>query len=157
MFGTNKKDLVVVVVLCRWLKHNALSYPQIGKLITMSKGNLDAIREVAEWLKSIHVRGRFIGVALMKGGDNILERSTEDLEEIVGYLESNGVRRDWMGHVISRCPQLLSYSLEAVKSRVQFYLDMGMNDNDFGTMVFDFPQVLGYFSMDEMKQKVLIF
>uniref|UniRef100_A0A5B7AQZ2 Uncharacterized protein n=1 Tax=Davidia involucrata TaxID=16924 RepID=A0A5B7AQZ2_DAVIN len=143
-----------VVPLIRWLKHNSLSYPQIGKLICMSKGNLGSIRRFAEWLKSNHVSGRFIGVALMKAGGNILEHSTEELDEIVGYLESNGVRRDWMGYVISRCPELLSYSMEEVKSRVEYYLDMGVNDNDFGTMVFDYPKVLGYFSMEEMNQKV---
>ncbi|GMP37937.1 hypothetical protein CsSME_00009397 [Camellia sinensis var. sinensis] len=59
-----------------------------------------------------------------------------------------------MGYVVSQCPWLLSYSMDELKSRVQFYLDMGMNDKDFGTMVFDYPQVLGYFSMEEMKQKV---
>ncbi|GMP37913.1 hypothetical protein CsSME_00009388 [Camellia sinensis var. sinensis] len=143
-----------VVPLIRWLKHNSLSYPQIGKLICMSRGNLDAIRHVADWLKSINVKGRFIGVALVKAGENILELSDEELDEIVGYLESNGVRRDWMGYVVSRCPWLLSYSMDELKSRVQLYLDMGMNDKDFGTMVFDYPQVLGYFSMEEMKQKV---
>ncbi|XP_057494703.1 transcription termination factor MTERF2, chloroplastic [Actinidia eriantha] len=143
-----------VVPLIRWLKHNSLSYPQIAKLICMSRGNLDSIRNVAEWLKSIHVRGRFIGVALTKSGKNVLEHSEEELDEIVGYLESNGVSREWMGYVMSRCPQLMSYSMEELKSRVQFYLDMGMNDKDFGTMVFDFPKVLGHFSMEEMKQKV---
>ncbi|KAF2305921.1 hypothetical protein GH714_008876 [Hevea brasiliensis] len=107
----------------------------------------------AEWLKSIHVRGEFLGVVLTKAGDNILERSDEELAEIVEYLESNGVRRDWMGYVMSRCPQLLSYSMEEVKARVRFYLDMGMNEKDFGTMVFDYPRVLGYFTLEEMNQK----
>ncbi|XP_059647673.1 transcription termination factor MTERF2, chloroplastic [Cornus florida] len=143
-----------VVPLIRWLKHNSLSYPQIGKIICMSRGNVDSIRRTAEWLKSIHVKERFIGVALMRAGGNILERSTEELDEIVVYLESHGVRRDWMGCVMSRCPELLFYSMEEVKSRVQYYLDMGMNDEDFGTMVFDYPKVLGYFSMEEMNQKV---
>ncbi|KAF7126785.1 hypothetical protein RHSIM_Rhsim11G0177400 [Rhododendron simsii] len=138
----------------RWLKHNSLSYPQIAKLICMSRGNLYAIRHAAEWVKSINVKGRFIGVALTKSGEKMLGRSPEELDEIVGYLESQGVRRVWMGYVMSQCPQLLSYSMEELKSRVQFFLDMGMNDKDFGTMVFDYPQVLGYFSMEEMKQKV---
>ncbi|KAL6213593.1 hypothetical protein ACLB2K_013040 [Fragaria x ananassa] len=138
----------------RWLKHNSLSFPQIGKLICMSKGDLGSIRSRAEWLKSIHVKGRFIGVALVKGGECFLERSNEELDEIVGYLERNGVRRDWMGTVLSRCPELLSYSLEEVTARVGFYLDMGINLKDFGTMVFDYPRVLGYFSLDELNQKV---
>lgn len=143
-----------VVPLIRWLKHNSLSYPQIGKLICMSKGNLESIRSLIEWLKTIHVKGRFHGVALMKAGDSMLNRSMEELVEIISLLESNGVRREWMGHVVSRSPKLLSYSIEEVKSRVGFFLDMGMNEKDFGTMVFDYPRVLGYFTMEEMNEKV---
>ncbi|KAL0334732.1 UNVERIFIED_CONTAM: Transcription termination factor MT, chloroplastic [Sesamum radiatum] len=145
-----------VVSLIRWLKHNSLSYPQIGKLICASRGNLYSIRALAEWLKSIHVKGRFIGVALTRAGGNVLERSLEELDEIVEYLESNGVRRDWMGYVVSRCPEILSFSMEELKSRAEFYLSMGMDKNDFGTMLFDCPKVLGYLSMEEMNQKVNI-
>ncbi|KAH9696144.1 transcription termination factor MTERF2 [Citrus sinensis] len=143
-----------VVPLIRWLKHNGLSYPKIAKLICMSGGNLESIRHLAEWLKSVHVKGEFLGVALLKTGGNILERSIEELNEIVEYLETNGVRRDWMGYVMSRCPQLLSQSIEEVKTRVHFYLDMGMNKNDFGTMVFKYPKILGFLTLEEMNQKV---
>lgn len=143
-----------VVSLIRWLKHNAVSYPRIAKLIYMSRGNVESIRRVTEWLKSIHVKGEFLGSVLTKAGENILERSIEELDEIVWYLESNGVRMDWMGYVMSRCPQLLCCSMEEVKTRVGFFLDMGMNEKDFGTMVFDYPRVLGYFTLEEMNQKV---
>jgi mTERF domain-containing protein len=138
----------------RWLKHNSVSYPKIGKLICMSRGKIESIRRVVEWLKSIRVKGEFLGVALTKAGENILERSNDELDEIIDYLECNGVRRDWIGYVVSRCPLLLSYSLEEVRARVQFYLDMGMNEKDFGTMVFDYPRVLGQFTMEEMNEKV---
>ncbi|KAI3740201.1 hypothetical protein L2E82_30625 [Cichorium intybus] len=143
-----------VVPLIRWLKHNGLSYPQIGKLICSSRGNIESIRSMAEWLKSIHVDGRFIGVALLRAGKNILERDIEELDEIVCYLEINGVRREWMGYIISRCPELLSFSMEELKIRKDFYFDLGMNVKDFGTMVFDFPKVLGFYSLEEMNQKV---
>ncbi|MED6134371.1 Transcription termination factor mterf2, chloroplastic [Stylosanthes scabra] len=143
-----------VVPLIRWLKHNELSYPQISKLILLSRGRIDLIRDRVQWLKSLHVKGEFLGVTLVKGGENILHRSYKELDEIVEYLVSKGVRRVWMGYVISRCPQLLSYSLEEVKTRVAFYVDMGMNENDFGTMVFDFPRALGYLTLEEMNQKV---
>ncbi|KAK6240931.1 Transcription termination factor [Theobroma cacao] len=143
-----------VVPLIRWLKHNDLSYPKIAKLICMSKGNLDSIRRLVEWLKTVHVKAEFLGVTLLKSGDDILQRSIEELDEIVEYLESNGVKGDWMGFVISRCPKLLSYSIEEVKTRVEFYLNMGMNANDFGTMVFDYPGALGCFTLEEMNQKV---
>ncbi|XP_050261155.1 transcription termination factor MTERF2, chloroplastic [Quercus robur] len=143
-----------VVPLIRWLKHNSVSYPKIGKLICMSRGKIESIRRVIEWLKSIHVKGEFLGVALTKSGGNILDRSNEELDEIVNYLESNGVRMDWMGYVVGRCPQLLSYNMEEVRARVGFFLDMGMNEKDFGTMVFDYPRVLGYFTLEEMNEKV---
>ncbi|CAJ1933507.1 unnamed protein product [Sphenostylis stenocarpa] len=143
-----------VVPLIRWLKHNSLSYPRIAKIILMSRGKPEAIRSFVTWLKSVRVKGEFLGVVMLNAGENIFQRRQEELDEIVMYLESNGVRRDWMGYVISRCPQLLSYSLEEVKTRAHFYLDMGLNEKDFGTMVFDFPKVLGYYSMEEMNEKV---
>lgn len=143
-----------VVPLIRWLKHNSLSYPQIAKLICMSRRNLNSIRQLAEWLKTIYVRGRYIGVALTRAGGNIFERSSQDLDEIVDYLEDNGIRKDWMGYVVSRCPEILSFSMDELKARVGFYLNMGMDKKDFGTMVFDYPKVLGYFSVEEMNQKV---
>lgn len=57
------------------------------------------------------------------------------LVRIIGYLglESCGVRRDWIGYVVSRCPQLLILSMDELETRVRFYTDMGMNENDFGT------------------------
>ncbi|AEC07213.1 Transcription termination factor mitochondrial/chloroplastic [Arabidopsis suecica] len=142
------------VPLVRWLKHHELSYNRIAKIICMSKGNLDSIRIMIEWLKSIHVKGEFIAVAFLRSGDNILQRNREELNEIVEYLESNGVRRDWMGYVVGRCPELLSFSMEEVKSRVDFFLKMGMNQNDFGTMVYDYPKIIGFFSFQVMEKKI---
>ncbi|EXB37124.1 hypothetical protein L484_018547 [Morus notabilis] len=143
-----------VVPLIRWLKHNSLSYPQIAKLICMTKGNLESISRLVEWLKSVHVKGRFVGVAMLKAGENLFQRKNKEFDEIVEFLERNGVRREWMGYVLSRCPQLLSYSMEEVEARVGFFLDMGMNEKDFGTMVFDYPRVFGYYSLIEMNEKV---
>ncbi|XP_010429091.1 PREDICTED: transcription termination factor MTERF2, chloroplastic-like [Camelina sativa] len=142
------------VALVRWLKHHEFSYNRIAKIICMSKGNLDSIRIMIEWLKTIHVKGEFIGVAFLRSGENILQRSREELDEVVEYLESNGVRRDWMGYVVGRCPELLSFSMEEVKSRVDFFLKMGMNQNDFGTMVYDYPKIIGYFSFEQMETKI---
>nr|AKM76440.1 embryo defective 2219 [Pelargonium dichondrifolium] len=143
-----------VVPLIRWLKHNSQSYIRIGKLISMTKGNLKSIRLLAEWLNSVGVRGEFLGSVMLRAGDNIFQRSLEELDEIVEYLESKGVRGEWMGYVISRCPGLLCCSMEEMRSRVAFYVDMGMNDHDFGTMVFDCPKALGFLTLEEMTQKV---
>ena len=145
-----------LLFICRWLKHNSLSYPQNGKLICLSKGNLESIIRLANWLKSMHVKGRFIGLAMLKGGESVFKRGSEELDEIFEYLERNGVRKEWTGYVLSRCPQLLSYSFEEIKTLVGFFLDMGMNDKDFGTMVFDYPRVLGYFTLTEMNEKVVL-
>ncbi|KAF5751102.1 embryo defective [Tripterygium wilfordii] len=143
-----------VVPLTRWLKHLGLTYPKIAELICMSGGNLGSIPRLVEWLRSIHVKGGFVAVALLKSRGNLLERSIEELDEIVEYLECNGIRRDWMGVVMGRCPQLLTYSMDELKTRVGFYLEMGMNEKDFGTMVYDYPRVLGHFTLEEMSQQV---
>ncbi|KAG9147920.1 hypothetical protein Leryth_003516 [Lithospermum erythrorhizon] len=120
----------------------------------MSKGNLDSVRNLAEWLQTIYVRGRFIGAVLTRAKGNIFSRSFEEFEENVEYLESKGVRREWMGYVVGHCPEVLSFTMEELKSRVEYYMNMGMDEEDFGTMVFDFPKVLGFFPMEEMHQKV---
>nr|AKM76431.1 embryo defective 2219 [Geranium maderense] len=143
-----------VVRLVRWLKHNAQSYNRIAKLISMTKGDLESIRRLADWLKTVYVKGEFIGTVMLRAGDNIFQRSHEELDEIVDYLESKGVRREWMGFVISRCAPLLCLTMEELKTRVSFYMDMGMSINDFGTMVYDSPKALGYFTLEEMTQKV---
>ncbi|XP_058102551.1 transcription termination factor MTERF2, chloroplastic isoform X2 [Magnolia sinica] len=142
-----------VIPLIRWLKHNSLTYPQIGKLICMTPRDLGSIRGLIEWLKSIYVKGRFLGYVLTKAS-GVLKHRPEELEELVIYLENNGVRRVWMGFIVSRCPQLLSFSMEEMLSRVNFFLEMGINTKDFGTMVFDYPKALGFFSLEEMNNKV---
>jgi mTERF domain-containing protein len=76
------------------------------------------------------------------------------LEDIIGYLESCGARRDWIGYVVSRCPQLLNMSMDELETRVRFYTDMGMDEKDFGTMVYDYPGALGFLSLEEMNSKV---
>lgn len=143
-----------VLPLIRWLKHNSLTYPQIGKLVDMSGGNFESIKRSMEWLKTIYVKGEFLGIVLVKAGVGVLERSADELDEIIGYLESKGIRKDWMGFVVSRCPQILTFTMEEVRSHVAFYLDMGMNENDFGTMVFDYPKSFGSLSLEEMTCKV---
>ncbi|KAG6529636.1 transcription termination factor MTERF2, chloroplastic-like [Zingiber officinale] len=142
-----------VVALVKWLKHNHMTFPKIGKIICKCSGDLQLVRRVCAWLKSIHVKGESLGFVLLKASC-ILERSLDELKEIVSYLESNGVRKDWMGFVVSRCPQILSLSMEELELRAKFYLHMGMNENDFGTMVYDYPRALGYFSLEDMASKV---
>ncbi|KAK8963840.1 hypothetical protein KSP40_PGU007924 [Platanthera guangdongensis] len=142
-----------VVDLVKWLKHNSLTYPQIGKLICLCSANLEPVRRVAEWLKTIHVKGNYLGYVLVKASC-ILEHNLEILDGIVDYLEKMGVRKEWMGYVVSRCPKLLTLSMDDIESRVKFYMQMGMDEKDFGTMVYDYPKVLGFFSMEDMNSKV---
>uniref|UniRef100_A0A0E0GJZ8 Uncharacterized protein n=1 Tax=Oryza nivara TaxID=4536 RepID=A0A0E0GJZ8_ORYNI len=142
-----------LVALVKWFKHNSMTYPQIAKVVCSSSGNLEKVRRMIKWLRSIHVKGEYLGRVLAKG-DTFLSRSFEELEEIIYYMESCGVRKDWIGHVVGRCPQLLNLSMDELETRVRFYTDMGMNDNDFGTMVYDYPKALGFFSLQEMNSKV---
>ncbi|XP_047062884.1 transcription termination factor MTERF2, chloroplastic [Lolium rigidum] len=142
-----------VVDLVKWFKHNSLTYPQIAKVVCSCSGDLEKVRRMLKWLRSIYVKGEFLGRVLARG-ESLMSRSFEELEEIVGYLESCGVRRDWIGHVVSRCPQLLTLSFDELETRVRFYTDMGMNENDFGTMVYDYPKALGFLSLQEMNSKV---
>nr|GMD97075.1 transcription termination factor MTERF2, chloroplastic [Ipomoea batatas] len=45
-----------VVPMVRWLKHNSLSFPQIGNFVCKSRRDVTYIRRFAEWLKSVNVR-----------------------------------------------------------------------------------------------------
>ncbi|KAL5198781.1 hypothetical protein ABZP36_002293 [Zizania latifolia] len=142
-----------LVALIKWFKHNSMTYPQIAKVVCSCSGNLEKVRRMIKWLRSIYVKGDYLGRVLAKG-DTFFSRSFEELEEIIAYLESCGVRKDWIGYVVSRCPQLLNLSMYELETRVRFYTDMGMNEHDFGTMVYDYPKVLGFFSLEEMNSKV---
>jgi mTERF domain-containing protein len=142
-----------VVELVKWLKHNQLSYPRIGMLVSTVADDLEGLKLRIRWLKSIHVKGRYLGVVLMRQ-ESILTRPIEDLDDNVQFLESHGVLIDWMGFVVSHCPEILSFSMEELKCRVNFFLELGMNDNDFGTMVFEYPKVIGFFSIADMINKV---
>ncbi|KAJ1287671.1 hypothetical protein BS78_02G029000 [Paspalum vaginatum] len=141
-----------LVELVKWFKHNSMTYPQIAKVVCACSGDLEKVRRMIKWLRSIYVKGDFLGRVLANGG-SFLNRSFEELEEVIGYLESCGVRRDWIGYVVSRCPQLLNLSMDELEARVRFYTDMGMDEKDFGTMVYDYPRVLGFLSMEEMNSK----
>jgi mTERF domain-containing protein len=145
--------LIFLLVECRWLKHNQLSYPRIGMLVSTVADDLEGLKLRIRWLKSIHVKGRYLGVVLMRQ-ESILRRPIEDLDDNVQFLESHGVLIDWMGFVVSHCPEILSFSMEELKCRVNFFLELGMNDNDFGTMVFEYPKVIGFFSIADMINKV---
>lgn len=142
-----------IVELVKWLKHNQLSYPRIGMLVSTVADDLEGLKLRIRWLKSIHVRGRYLGVVLTRQA-NILRRPIEDLDDNVQFLESHGVLIDWMGFVVSRCPEILSFSMEELKCRVNFFLELGMSDNDFGTMVFEYPKAIGFFSIADMINKV---
>ncbi|XP_062189482.1 transcription termination factor MTERF2, chloroplastic [Phragmites australis] len=142
-----------LVELVKWFKHNSMTYPQIAKVVCACSGDLEKVRRMIKWLRSIYVKGEFLG-RVLANGESFLNRSFEELEEVVGYLESCGVRKDWIGYVVSRCPQLLNLSMDELETRVRFYTDMGMDEKDFGTMVYDYPRALGFLSLEEMNIKV---
>lgn len=67
----------------------------------------------------------------MKSGENMLGYSTEELDEIVSYLERHGVRRDWIGYVMSQCPQLflfLPYCPLSVSVKHSFLISLSLLD-----------------------------
>eukprot|EP01018_Ginkgo_biloba_P009785 Gb_07758 [translate_table: standard] len=142
-----------VVELVKWLKHNRLTYPRIGKLVGRAAEDLGNLKLLMQWLKSIHVKGRDLGVVLTRV-ESIMRRPIQELDHNVQFLECHGVKLDWMGFVVSRCPEILSFSMEELKWRVDFFLELGMNDEDFGTMVFEYPKVIGFFSIEDMINKV---
>jgi mTERF domain-containing protein, mitochondrial len=139
--------------MLRWFKHNSMTYPQIAKVVCACPGDLEKVRRMIKWLRSIYAKGEFLG-RVLANGESFLNRSFEELEETISCLESCGVRRDWIGYVVSRCPQLLNLSMDELETRVRFYTDMGMDEKDFGTMVYDYLRVLGYLSLGEMNSKV---
>ncbi|XP_057842577.1 transcription termination factor MTERF2, chloroplastic isoform X1 [Cryptomeria japonica] len=141
-----------VVELVKWLKHNQMSFPRIGELVSAAADDLEGLRLRVRWLKSIHVKGRYLGVVLTKN-ERIIRRPIEDLDCNVQLLENSGVAMDWMGFIISHCPEILSFDIEELKCRVNFFLELGMSDKDFGTMLFEYPKVIGFFTLEDMNNK----
>ncbi|KAM7261776.1 hypothetical protein ACFE04_020853 [Oxalis oulophora] len=106
----------------------------------MSKGNLESIRPIVEWLKMIHVRSKFLGVVLLKSGETILERSREELDEVVDYLESNG---HW-GY----------YTLDEMNEKVNYLKEFGLNHEQVGRLLAFKPQLMGCSIEDRWKPLV---
>eukprot|EP00249_Psilotum_nudum_P005649 c19085_g1_i3 orf=381-1952(+) len=142
-----------VIKVIKWLNRNGLTAFQIGNLLSRVEDYNGVLQPVINWLKSINVRGRDLGIVL-KRQPCILERSIEELNDVVELLEMNGVKKGWIGLMVRRSPILLSLGCEELQERVAFFTDLGINSDDFGAMVSNFPAVLGHFSLEEMQGKV---
>lgn len=137
----------------KWLKHNSFSAQRIGKLVYWVEDYEGALLPKVQWLKSINVQGRDLGVALTRE-PRILERSIEDLKDSVELLENSGIKREWIGWVVRRSPKILACEKEELQERVAFYSRLGIKPEDFGKMAYNFPASLGHFSLDEMCSKL---
>lgn len=142
-----------MVANARTLKHNRLTISRIGYLLCEASDRLDIILPRLECLKSVHVRGRDIGVVLTRV-PRVLEEPVHVLQETADFLEQSGVKKEWIGTVISRAPGVLAISRQELHERVQYFRDFGMSPEQYGAMVFNFPAVLGKFSLEEIRPKV---
>lgn len=137
----------------RWLKHHKFTPFKIGKLVFMVEDYEGNLQPKIKWLKSINVHGRDLGAALMRD-PRILEKTIEELNENVELLKNAGVRVDWIGWVVRRCSKVLACCTEELQLRIAFYSHLGIEGDNFGRMVYNFPASLGHFPLDEMYSKL---
>lgn len=137
----------------RWLKHNSVTIPRVGKLVDLKMENLQVLCERVAWLKHMHVHGRDLGVILTRQ-PCILSRPQAELDELIGLLERAGIRREWVGFVISRSPAVLSLSSQGLIKKLLFFENLGVTPQQLGPMAFNFPASIGHFHIDEMQTKV---
>lgn len=139
--------------VCRWMKHNHITIPRVGKLIDLKGQQHDMLRERISFLKQHYVRGRDLGVVLTRY-PVILDRPWEELYNIVQLLEDAGVRREWIGFVICRSPKVLTISIDELLDKISFFQNLGVTTDQFGPMAFNFPASIGHFSLPDMQKKV---
>ncbi len=137
----------------RWLKHNSVTIPRVGKLVDLKMENLQVLCERVAWLKHMHVHGRDLGVVLTRQ-PCILNRPQAELDELIALLERAGIRREWVGFVISRSPAVLSLSSQELIKKLLFFENLGVTPQQLGPMAFNFPASIGHFHIDEMQTKV---
>lgn len=146
-------DRTKVVESIKWLKHNSVTMPRVGKLVDLKMENLQVLCERVAWLKHMHVHGRDLGVVLTRQ-PCILNRPQAELDELIGLLERAGIRREWVGFVISRSPAVLSLSSQELIKKLLFFENLGVTPQQLGPMAFNFPASIGHFHIDEMQTKV---
>jgi hypothetical protein len=149
-------DRTKVVESIKWLKHNSVTMPRVGKLVDLKMENLQVLCERVAWLKHMHVHGRDLGVVLTRQ-PCILNRPQAELDELIGLLERAGIRREWVGFVISRSPAVLSLSSQELIKKLLFFENLGVTPQQLGPMAFNFPASIGHFHIDEMQTKVEYF
>jgi mTERF domain-containing protein len=143
------------VNVCRWMKHNHITYPRVGKLVDLKGEDLDRLRERIGFLKKNYVRGRDLGVVLTRH-PVILDRPLEELQSLVQLLEDAGVQRSWVGFVICRSPGVLAHSVDELLDKISFFQGLGVRAKYFGPMAFNFPASIGRFPLSEMQAKVRV-
>ncbi|KAL3688724.1 hypothetical protein R1sor_015033 [Riccia sorocarpa] len=146
-------DKCEVVALIKWLKHQNLTVPRIGSLICLADEKLERIKPRIELLKSIYVKGRELG-AVIEREPSILTQSLEELQNTVSILETAGIERKWLGLVVNRSPCVFAVGNEVLLRKISLFADLEIPPEDFGRLVFKFPAVLGYLSVEEMRSKM---
>ncbi|CAM6127598.1 unnamed protein product [Calypogeia fissa] len=144
---------VKVVELIKWLKHQNLTAPRIGRLICTADESIGRIKSRIQWLRTIYVKGRDLGVVIERY-PQILNLPFQDLNEKVEILETAGVQRKWLGVVVARQPKVLTVSADELREKISMITELGLSAEQFGIMVFRFPAIVGHFSVEEMQLKV---
>ncbi|KAI5083207.1 hypothetical protein GOP47_0002950 [Adiantum capillus-veneris] len=137
----------------RWLRNHRFTFSKIARLVFLVEDHEGILQPKIKWLKSINVTGRDLGAALTRD-PIILEKTIPELSESVELMKSAGVRDDWIGWVIRRSSRVLTCRKEELQGRIDFYTRLGIQGDNFGKMVYNFPACLGHFPLDEMYSKV---
>ncbi|KAG6731406.1 hypothetical protein I3842_01G127900 [Carya illinoinensis] len=109
------------------------------------------IKPVVEFLLDLGVPKSDIPTIINKRPQLCGISLSENLIPTMTFLENLGVDKKQWAEVIYRCPPLLTYSRQKVKSTVEFLYEMGLSAERIGKILTRSPNIISYSVEDKLR------
>lgn len=118
--------------------------------------NLDSMRVAFKYLTTLMVT-RDVSKIVKRYAEVLVLDPQRKMAPMVDYLISLGVRREKIGKVILRRPQLLGYTIPGLQPTVQYLIELGVKPEFLGKVISTSPQVLTLNVEEKLKPVVEFF
>lgn len=102
--------------------------------------NLESMREAWKYLATLML-ARDVPKLVKRYAEVLVLDPHRKMAPMVDYLISLGVRREKIGKVILRRPQLLGYTIPGLQPTVQYLIELGVKPEFLGKVISTSPQV----------------